>query len=304
MRVGDHRAVTDQDHPLDSKPLLDRVEHAGDRGRVGGVARVHLDRHGPALRGAHKPPVDLRLAVLAVAVMPQRGQRAAAPLHVGGGQVVEHKPAVVEVPAGERFFDPLLAGEQPVHRAEQLGLVDLAEVELVGERALREAPGQRQLGARRDQQLADHRDDHVALAAALPADQSLQIEPAQRAQHRGDVPVRQRAFDLEVLIEVDQHPSGEHRPDRLDDGQRQVREVAQVLVADLAALAVGAPQQVGRVLLPALALRLDCGYVSRAATRKEHQAADDVHLSRLGDGGSSAHRHKSAHASDQTSLSR
>ena len=170
------------------------------------------------------------------------------------------------MPARERFFDPLLAGEQPVHRAEQLGLVDLAEVELVGERAMREAPGQRQLGARRDQQLADHRDDQVALAAALPADQSLQIEPAQRAQHRGDVPVRQRAFDLEVLIEVDQHPSGEHRPDRLDDGQRQVREVAQVLVADLAALAVGAPQQVGRVLLPALALRLDCGYVSRAAT--------------------------------------
>jgi hypothetical protein len=45
-----------------------------------------------------------------------------------------------------------------------------------------------------------------------------------------------------------------------------VREVPQVLVPDLAALAIGATQEMRRVLLPALALRLDCGYVGRPST--------------------------------------
>ena len=43
MRVGDHRPVADQDHPLDPELLLDGVDHAGNGARVGGVALVHLD---------------------------------------------------------------------------------------------------------------------------------------------------------------------------------------------------------------------------------------------------------------------
>jgi hypothetical protein len=47
---------------------------------------------------------------------------------------------------------------------------------------------------------------------------------------------------------------------------REVREVPEVLVADLPALAVGTAQQMRRVHRPVLPLRLDCGYVSRTTT--------------------------------------
>jgi hypothetical protein len=85
------------------------------------------------------------------------------------------------------------------------------------------------------------------------------------------VPVRLRALDLERLVEVDQHPAREHLADRVDDLDRQVREVPEVLVADLAALPKAAAQQVGRVHRPALPLRLDCGYVSLAATPRHYR---------------------------------
>src|SRR5450631_1143296 len=45
-----------------------------------------------------------------------------------------------------------------------------------------------------------------------------------------------------------------------------MREVPEVLVADLAALTVGTAQQLRRVHRPILPLRLDCGYVSRTTT--------------------------------------
>ena len=80
----------------------------------------------------------------------------------------------------------------------------------------------------------DHRDDQVTLPAAIAAEQPLQIQVAQHPQHRGDVAVRQRPGDLEVLVEIDQPPAGEHRADRVDDLRRQMREVPEVLVADLA----------------------------------------------------------------------
>ena len=67
-----------------------------------------------------------------------------------------------------------------------------------------------------------------------------------------------------MLLGIDQRAPGEHPADRRDDRQRQVREVAEVLVVDLAALTVGAAQQVGGIDDPLLALRLDCGYVSFA----------------------------------------
>jgi hypothetical protein len=167
------------------------------------------------------------------------------------------------VAARERALDPLLALQQPVHRLKQLGLLDVAQVELLGQRRLPEAARGRQLGARADQPLHDHRDDQVALATALARDQPLEIERAQHAQHRRHVTVPQRPADLKARVQVDQPPAGELRADALDDLDRQVREVAQVLVPDLALrVAIGAPQQMRRVLLTALAPRLDCGYVS------------------------------------------
>lgn len=92
---------------------------------------------------------------------------------------------------GERPLDRRLAPEQPVHRGEQLDLLDLAEPELVGQRRFGEAARRRQLGPRPDQPLDDHRDDEVARATALATDQPLKVQLAQHAEHRGDMAVRQ-----------------------------------------------------------------------------------------------------------------
>src|SRR5450631_4056358 len=78
--------------------------------------------------------------------------------------------------------------------------------------------------------------------------------------------VREGALDLEVLVKIDQPPAGEHRADHVDDLDREVREVPEVLVPDLPALAVGAAQQVGRVHHSVLTFCIDYGYVSRNST--------------------------------------
>src|SRR5665213_629976 len=90
-------------------------------------------------------------------------------------------------------------------------------------------------------------------------DADFEIE---RSLPHGHVAVGERALDLEVRVEVDEPPPGEHRADRIDDLGLKVGEVAEVLVANLAALAVGAAQEVRGVELASLALRIDCGYVS------------------------------------------
>ena len=72
------------------------------------------------------------------------------------------------MPAREGALDPVLAIEQPVHRAQQLRLCHLAQPELALQRGLREPAGHRQLRARADHQLADHRHTQIPLAAALP----------------------------------------------------------------------------------------------------------------------------------------
>jgi hypothetical protein len=154
--------------------------------------------------------------------MPQRGQRTTAPLHITAGQVIQHKPLIAQMAFRERFLDPRLAVNQPIQRSEQLRLGDLSELELLRERGLREAPGHRQLRPRRDQHLADHRDNHIPLPTALPREQPLQIQLAQHPKHRRNMPMPQRARDVEVLIKIDQHLPREHLADRIDDRQRQV----------------------------------------------------------------------------------
>ena len=120
------------------------------------------------------------------------------------------------MPARERSLDPLLASLEPVHCRQQLGLADLAEFELVGQRRLPEPARRRQLRAGPDQPLDHHRDDEVALAAALAADHPLQVERSQRPQHRGGVAVGQRAFDRKTLVQIDHRLAGEDSANRID----------------------------------------------------------------------------------------
>ena len=134
-----------------------------------------------------------------------------------------------------------------------------------------EPSGGGQFRARSYQPLADHRDDEIPLAAALTAEQPLEVQAAQHPEDRSDVTVRQGPLDLEVLVKVDQPPAGEHRADHVDDLDREVREVPEVLVANPPVLvAVGTTQELGRVHRPVLPFRPNCGYVSRATTFRHH----------------------------------
>jgi hypothetical protein len=86
------------------------------------------------------------------------------------------------------------------------------------------------------------------------------------------VPVRERAFDLKRLACGHELLTGERPAHELDHALGQVREVAERLVLDLAALAVTAPQQVGdvdAVLVP----RLDSGYVSGSSSARHRISA-------------------------------
>jgi hypothetical protein len=62
------------------------------------------------------------------------------------------------------------------------------------------------------------------------------------------VPRRQRPRDPEALVEADEALALERRPHQLDHVLRQVGDVADGLVFDLAALAPRAPEQMGDVL--------------------------------------------------------
>ena len=54
--AGQHAAVTHHHHTLQPEPLLQLVDLRGQRLRIGGVARKHLDRHRAAL-AAHIRPI-------------------------------------------------------------------------------------------------------------------------------------------------------------------------------------------------------------------------------------------------------
>ena len=84
------------------EPVFELVDLGGQRLVVVQLAGEHLDRDRPARLVAQQPVDDLRRAALAVARVAQRRQRAAASLEVGGGDVVEHQLAVVEMPAARR----------------------------------------------------------------------------------------------------------------------------------------------------------------------------------------------------------
>jgi hypothetical protein len=142
--LGDHPAVADEHDLLDPEVLLDHPHGVCNGLLIGDVALVHAHTDRAAVRPADQPVVDLRLALHTIARVAQSRQRAAAPFHVARGQVVEHERVAVavagEVSARERPLDPVLALKQPVRRRQQLGLLDLAERQLIAERGLRKAP--------------------------------------------------------------------------------------------------------------------------------------------------------------------
>src|ERR1700716_3791425 len=84
-RLRDHATIAAQRHTLEREALLDLVDLGRKRARIAGVALEHLDGHRATVGGAQQAVDDLQLALLAVAVVAEPRQLAAAALHIARG---------------------------------------------------------------------------------------------------------------------------------------------------------------------------------------------------------------------------
>ena len=249
---GDHAAVADHDHLRQPELAVHDVQDLGEGCGVGGVPLEDADRDGPALGVGEQPVLDLHRALLPVAGVAARPERAAPALQPRAGQVEQRHPGRVggrgEVPAGELALDRVLPGGQPVHRRVRLVGGGVLDAEVGAERHIA-PPGQRgQLRARRHDPRHDHGQGDVAVPAGR-AEQRGQAEPAGHRVHGGDVPVRQRPGDADRRFAGrDEGLAFQRGLDRVHDAVRHLGQVRQRLVPDCPAVAPGAAQQPRLVL--------------------------------------------------------
>ncbi len=100
-----------------------------DRARIRRVAGEHIYGHGTAVGRAEQAADDLLLALLAVAVVAERGQWRTAPLQIAGRDIVEQQGGALEMPSGEALLDPRLPPQQPVEHVEHFVAADGTEAE-------------------------------------------------------------------------------------------------------------------------------------------------------------------------------
>jgi len=81
-RLRDHAAVANHDDMGESEARLDLVDLDGERARIAHGALEHLDRHRATIRRAQKTIDDLQLALLAIAIVAELRQLAAAALEI------------------------------------------------------------------------------------------------------------------------------------------------------------------------------------------------------------------------------
>ena len=166
--------------------------------------------------------------------------------------------------AREAILDALLALGEPVQGRVELVLGGAADVELVGQRRLAEGARAGQLRARFEQALGNHRHDQRALSRGHAIQQPREIQPTTSPKHRGDVPVRQRALNLERLVARDQSLAGQRAAQRVERRRRQLGDIRDRLVTDPLAFADRAADQV-RLIHPLAVSTSDRGYVHRSA---------------------------------------
>ena len=116
LLLGDHPPVADEHELLDAEVLPQRVDLAQQGRRITRVPLEDRDRHGDAPVVGKQAVVDLELALLAVAVVPQGRERTGHAFEVARGQVVESQVTLREMAGCQLLLDVLLALEEPVHR--------------------------------------------------------------------------------------------------------------------------------------------------------------------------------------------
>ena len=171
--------------------------------------------------------VDLQHALLAIAIVPQRRQRAGHALEIARAQVVQRHGVAGEMARRQLLLDAALAREQPIHGGVELVLVGLRDPEELGQgRGVPPARG-RQLRLRAQDAGGDHRHDELARARGPCADQALEAQSLHGGEHGVDVAVQPRApgHDLEQVLEAGERLALEDAPDQRDLAGRQPGEI-------------------------------------------------------------------------------
>src|SRR5450631_1113292 len=165
---------------------------------------------------------------------------------------------MAEMASGQRGFDALLLGEEPIERVVKFLLVDLAERQHGAERRGRggavEQPRGGELGGRIEQphhhQGGDERHHARSLSLAL-RQQIVKAELAQHAERGRDMAVGQATHELEVRARLVRRILVAQQPaQRFDLAIRPMRDVGQRALLDLAVLAISLPQQKSRWRCP------------------------------------------------------
>ena len=239
---------------FEGEPFLQLGDLIGDRPGIAGIALEHLDRDRAAVGGAQQAVDDLRLALLAVAIVAALGQRTAAAFDIARRDVIEHQRPAFQMALGERGLDRALALVQPIERGVEFALVDLAQAQFDaqarGGRGRIERLGGGELGGRRDDAADDHRHHQIArpvgFAAVLGPEQAVQADSAGRAQHGGDMAVRQRALDREGLLTGGDHDAAlQDAAQALDVLGRPMGQIEQRALADGFPVPIALAQQDG-----------------------------------------------------------
>ena len=250
MAAGNCSPARFQIHSAPSPMTTRRAAVSKPRRRASRYARcANGEGSGSVPRLAALSMAALQRALLAVAAVPALGQRAVGALHVAGGQVVEHQRVLSKVPLGEPLLDGGLPLDQPVHRRVELMRIDVAESEQFAQGGYRALGGQRagggQFRPRVDDAGDDERDDQVAEAAGATADQRVQSELLEGAEHGSDVAVGQAADAGEGVVGIDELLTAEDAAQHIDGGVGQLGEIGEGALLDAAAVAVGLSEEDG-----------------------------------------------------------
>jgi len=164
------------------------------------------------------------------------------------------------VPLGQGRLDFGLLLQEPVHGRIELVLVGIGHAQLASQRVGVEAAYGGQLGGRLQNPADDHRRRQLPLPACSGGDQPLHPQLAELTQHRQHIAVGQGTDDLKAVCQRPDLLAAKDGTHGIHGRRRQLGEVGQSPVLDLAAFAVGLADQHRAVLTAPLPARHN-GYV-------------------------------------------
>src|SRR5208337_1697986 len=166
----------------------------------------------------------------------------------------------------EFLFDLRLSGEQPIQCLVQFVFLRVFHAKFFGKGAVVPEPCGGQFGSRMQEPFDQHGQHQIAFSARLGTEKGLEFETAYGAQHSFDMTVWQGTEHMKGFGGGEEGFAGESAANDVDEGSREVGDVAEGFVADLIADAEGAAEEVGLVD-PAFVLAGRCGYMNSANSR-------------------------------------